>query len=166
MTERGLSREAAQLRERLGPRLCAEGAAPCQTVTTAEVRIMPSGAEERTGAEMRPLCGPCPNRESRAVLHVEVRLDYRNRHGYEQPPSAARMPPVGREAGPEGHRAPATTGTPTAPDDGLVLPAAFGPDHPARLIAEGREPEPPRRAKPPGRRSDETPRISPEDFGL
>ncbi len=130
---------------------------------------MPSGAEERTGAEMRPLCGPCPNRESRAVLHVEVFLDCRNRFdgGPEVATSGARVAAAGHDAGPEGHGSPETAGAPTPPSpEGLVLPAAWGPSHPERLIAEGREPEPPRRAKPPGRRSDETTRISPEDFGL
>ncbi len=99
MTERRLSREAAQLRERLGPSVCAHPA-PCQTATVSEARIMPGGHEVRTGAEPRPLCEGCPNREAQAVRHVEVRLDYRNRHGYEVAPSAARTAYSGHEEGP------------------------------------------------------------------
>jgi hypothetical protein len=151
---------------RVGPRLCAEGAAPCQTVTTTELRIMPFGAEERSGTPPPPLCEACPDREGHRlrIRHILVVLDYRNRfdggpekHGR----GIASADVSGSYPGPE-----TAPDAPTAPEpDGLVLPAAFGPGHPARLIAEGREPEPPRRAKPPGR-SDETTRISPSDFGL
>ncbi len=125
---------------------------------------MPSGAEERTGAEMRPLCGPCPNRESRAVLHVEVRLDYRNRFdgGPEVATSGATLPSVGHDAGPEGHGSPETTGAPTAPEPEDGLPAAWGPEHPARLAALGLEPP----DRPRGRGNDGTIRIDPRDFGL
>jgi len=150
---------------RVGPRLCAEGAAPCQTVTTTELRIMPFGAEERSGAEMRPLCGPCPNRESRAVLHVEVRLDYRNRFdgGPEVATSGATLVPVGPDGAREGHGSPGQADAPTAPSpDDLALPAAWGPEHPARLAAQGREP--PDRPRPRG--DNGTIRVDPRDFGL
>jgi hypothetical protein len=158
---RGLNREVADLRERIGPALCANPA-PCAVATSSEVRVMPEGSEERTGAEPRPLCGGCPNREARAVRHVEVRLDHRGRYGHEQPASATRTAHNGHDRGPEGHGTPQATDAPTAPpepepEDGL--PASWPADHPARLALEGREP-PPRR-----RRSDSGAINSPEDFG-
>ena len=123
---------------------------------------MPGGREMRTGAEPRPLCGGCPNREARAVRYVEVRLDYRNRHGGEIAASAATLPPVGPDGGEEERRASDTTDVPTTcdpePDDGM--PAAWGPDHPVRLSLKGREP-PARRSRNGGVSS-----VRPEDFGL
>jgi hypothetical protein len=143
---------------------------------------MPDGSEVRTGPEPRPLCEGCPERVNprRPVLHVEVRLDYRNRFdgGPEVAPSGATLPSVGHGAGPEKHGrgiasadisgsypGPETArDAPTAPEpDGLVLPAAWGPSHPERLIAEGREPEPPRRSF---AGHEGTPGLRPEDFGL
>ena len=82
MSERGLGRELEDLRRRIGPALCASPA-PCAIVTSSEVRLLMDGHEVRSGAEPRPLCEGCPNRETRAVRHVEVRLDCRDRHGGE-----------------------------------------------------------------------------------
>jgi hypothetical protein len=96
------------------------------------------------------------------VRHVEVRLNYRNRHGYEVAPSAARTAHSGHEEGPGEHGTPQATDAPTAPEpeQGDGIPAAWGPDHPARLVLEGRVP-------PPRRRHDDAGAINrPEDFGL
>ena len=162
MTERGLRREAAKLRERLGPTVCVHPA-PCQTTTRSEVRVMPDGGEVRTGAEPLALCGGCPTREERRppIRHVEVRL----RHGSHGGEIAARTAHNGHDEEPEGYGSPQATDVPTAPvaeapDDGM--PAAWGPDHPARLALEGREPPPAWGSRnPPG-----GPSIKPGDFSL
>lgn len=139
-------RELERLRRAVGPALCVDPA-PCVVATASEVRIMPGGHEVRTGAEPRPLCEGCPNSEARAVRHVDVRLDYRNRHGYEIAPSAASIAHSGPDEGPGEHGAPKATDVPTAsePEQGAGLPVSWPPDHPARLALEGREPPPPRR---------------------
>lgn len=166
MSEHGLGRDLADLRRRIGPALCSL-VAPCATVTTNEIHIMLDGREERTGAEIRPLCGPCPERESRRrrIRHVEVVLDYRNAprgEAGEAAASAATMPDTATDHVSAEHRTPSTTDADVAPEPepGDGLPAAWGPDHPARLALQGREPPPPRR------RGNGGPTVDPADFGL
>jgi hypothetical protein len=158
-------RELERLRGAVGPALCADPA-PCAVTTSSEVRIMPDGSEVRTGPEPRPLCEGCPERVNprRPVLHVEVRLDYRNRFdGPEVATSAATLPSVGPAGTREGHGSPEPSNAPTPPSpEGDCLPPAWGPDHPARRAALGLEPP----DRPRGRGDRETIRVDPRDFGL
>lgn len=151
---------------RVGPRLCAHPA-PCNMAPAwTELILRPDGTRAQVGNPPPELCGTCPDRASSRprVRHVEVVLDHRNRHGDHArgATSGATLPPAAHNGGEGEHDAQGTTGAPTAPepepDDGL--PAAWGPDHPARLALEGRE-LPPRR-----RRSDAGVINRPEDFGL
>lgn len=126
---------------------------------------MPGGVERRIGTEPRALCASCSNAgSSLAVRHVEIRLDSRNLRGGEVATSAATLPSATRGGGEGEQRAPGTTDAPTAPEPEISndgLPAAWGPDHPARLALEGRE-LPARRS----RNRDGAPTMRPEDFGL
>jgi hypothetical protein len=92
-----------RVEDAIGPALCAH-AAPCDMVTTSEVRLMPDGSEERIGTEPRPLCGGCPEKESSRprVRHVEVVLDHRGLHkgeASEVVPRRATLPSVGPDGG-------------------------------------------------------------------
>ncbi len=164
MNEHGLGRELEALRRRIGPVLCSSPA-PCMRGASTELILRGDGTQGRIGQAPPPLCPSCPERESRRprVRHIEVVRDLRNRHGGEVATSGARVAAAGHDAGPEGHGSPEPSNAPTAPDDGLVLPAAWGPSHPERLIAEGREPELPRRSF---AGHEGTIRIDPRDFGL
>ncbi len=160
----GVGDRVNRARERLGPSACANPA-PCRIIVTTELAVYPD-CEERLGTPPPPLCATCPEHESSRprVRWVEVVRDLRNRHGGDR-----RSGSSGQNVhllGDEGeHDTSASTNTPTEPADGLAFPPSWPPDHPARLAAQGRKPEP-RRAKPPGGRSDETTRIDPRDFGL
>ena len=141
MSERGLGRELEDLRRRIGPALCAHPA-PCRITVNTELVLHPDGNEEAVGEEPPPLCASCPERESGRlrVRWVQVVRDLRNRHGREAAPSRARMAHYGHDDGPEEGGIPQTTAAPTAPEPerGDGIPAAWGPDHPARLALEGR----------------------------
>jgi hypothetical protein len=141
VSERGLSREVADLRERIGRALCAHPAS-CRIAVNTELILHPDGTEEAVGEGPPPLCAGCPERESGRlrVRWVQVVRDLRNRHGREAAPSAARIAHNGHDDGPEEHGTPLTTAAPTAPEPerGDGIPAAWGPDHPARLALEGR----------------------------
>lgn len=155
--------------ERVGPAPCAHPA-PCRIAAVrTELVLRPDGTRQAAGAPPPPLCGGCPERESSrpTVRHIEVVRDLRNQHGVsaQEATSAATLPSVARDGGEEEPRAPETTDLPTtaateAPDDGL--PAAWGPDHPARLALGGREPPPAKGS----RNLAGGPAIRPEDFGL
>lgn len=163
MNEHGLGRELEALRRRIGPALCSDPA-PCMMGVSTELILRGDGTQGRIGQAPPPLCEACPERESRRprVRHIEVVRDLRNRHGYEHPPSAARMPPVGPDGDEREHDTSASTVAPTEPDDGLAFPPSWPADHPARLAAKGQEPP----QRPRGRGNDETIRIDPRDFGL
>ena len=81
MSDRGLSREVADLRERIGPALCADPA-PCRINATTETVLLPGGAEERHGTPPPPLCASCPQHEEwrRPVRWVEIVKDCRSLH--------------------------------------------------------------------------------------
>lgn len=140
---------------------------PCLQTVTTDLVLLPSGREERRGTLPPLLCHTCPERQNPhpRIRHVEIVRDCRGLHGGEDAARRATLPSVGHDEEPEAHDTRGMTETPTEsdpePDDGFPIPPAWGPEHPDRLIAEGREPEPPRR-----RRSDGTTRIGPEDFGV
>jgi hypothetical protein len=165
VSERGLSREVADLRERIGPALCADPA-PCRINATTETVLLPGGAEERRGTPPPPLCASCPRHEEQRcpVRWVEIVKDRRSlRHGEadEVAASAATLRESGTDRGLVGRRTPPTTERPTAAPEG-DLAASWPADHPARLALEGHEPEPPRRRG----EEDATIRMDPSKFGL
>lgn len=150
--------------ERVGPEPCGHPA-PCRLSATTELLLYADGTEEAVGEAPPPLCSDCPERESirPRIRHIEVVLDRRNRHGRKIAPSAARIAHNAHDRGPGEPGTPQATDAPTAPElvQGDDIPAAWGPDHPARLALEGREPPPRRR---PG--GDGTIRMDPSDFGV
>jgi hypothetical protein len=169
VSDRGLSREVAALRERIGPVLCADPA-PCRINATTETVLLPGGAEERHGTPPPPLCASCPQHEERRrpVRWVEIVKDCRSLHhgeADEVAASAATLRDSGTNRGLGGRRTPPTTEGPTSapePEPAVDLPASWPADHPARLALEGHEPEPPRRRG----EEDATIRMDPSEFGL
>jgi hypothetical protein len=169
VSDRGLSREVAALRERIGPVLCADPA-PCRINATTETVLLPGGAEERHGTPPPPLCASCPQHEERRrpVRWVEIVKDCRSLHhgeADEVAASAATLRDSGTNRGLVGRRTQPTTQGPTAapePEPEDDLPASWPADHPARLGLEGHEPEPPRRRG----EEDAAIRMDPSEFGL